>query len=171
MSRCQDRQADSDAPRSKGPTRNYETNPIRPGTRWAVDANTTPISTRRWETGDSAAREAGNWRCVDHQSHSASNGIHEIFNQFDFRLTKIFTLAGGTRLRTMFDIFNVFNANAVTREQPGFGPGYLQPPGDHAGPAGQVRVPVRLLDGSSSERLQGDGLAWTSPFFPDRGNC
>ncbi len=90
---------------------------------------------RRRETGDLAALEPGNWRCVDHQSHSASNGIHEIFNQFDLRLTKIFTLAGGTRLRTMFDIFNLFNANAVTREQPGFGPTYLQP---------QVIMPGRL---------------------------
>tara|TARA_B100001123_G_scaffold425550_2_gene538533 strand:+ start:8232 stop:11267 length:3036 start_codon:yes stop_codon:yes gene_type:complete len=43
------------------------------------------------------------------------------FTQFDLRFTKIFTLGGGTRLRTMFDIFNLFNANAITREQPGCG--------------------------------------------------
>ncbi len=35
----------------------------------------------------------------------------------------------------MFDLFNLLNANAVTREQPGFGPGYLQP---------QVIMPGRL---------------------------
>ena len=87
MSRCQDRQADSDAPRSKGPTRNYETNPIRPGTSWRWMR--TRRRYQRRETGDLAAREPGNWRCVDHQSHSASNGIHEIFNQVDLRLTKI----------------------------------------------------------------------------------
>ena len=51
----------------------------------------------------------------------------ERFSQLDLRLTKIFTLAGGTRLRTMFDIFNLFNANAATREQPGFGTTWLTP--------------------------------------------
>ncbi|MCY4599169.1 MAG: carboxypeptidase regulatory-like domain-containing protein [Acidobacteria bacterium] len=43
----------------------------------------------------------------------------ERYSQLDLRFTKIFTFAGGTRLRTMFDIFNLFNANAVTRENPG----------------------------------------------------
>ena len=59
----------------------------------------------------------------------------ERFTQFDLRLTKIFNLAGGTRLRTMFDLFNLFNANAVTREQPGFGQFWLDP---------QVIMPGRL---------------------------
>ena len=49
------------------------------------------------------------------------------FNQLDLRLTKIFRMAGGTQFRAMFDLFNLFNANAVTREQPGWGDTYLQP--------------------------------------------
>ena len=49
------------------------------------------------------------------------------FNQVDARLTKILALGGSTQLRAMFDIFNVFNANAVTSELPGFGARYLQP--------------------------------------------
>ena len=55
------------------------------------------------------------------------------FNQFDLRLTKIFRMPGGTQWRAMFDLFNVFNANAVTREAPGWGSaagtgaGYLVP--------------------------------------------
>ena len=57
------------------------------------------------------------------------------FTQFDLRFTKIFTLAGGTRLRAMFDLFNLFNSNAVTREQAGFGSTWLTP---------QVTMPGRL---------------------------
>ncbi len=55
------------------------------------------------------------------------------FSQFDLRLTKIFRMGGGTQLRAMFDLFNLFNANAVTREAPGWGgatgtgAGYLVP--------------------------------------------
>lgn len=45
----------------------------------------------------------------------------ERFSQFDLRFTKIFGFANGTQLRAMFDLFNLFNANAVTREAPGFG--------------------------------------------------
>ena len=44
----------------------------------------------------------------------------ERFNQVDFRLTKIFDL-GGARFRAMFDLYNLFNANAVTIEQAGYG--------------------------------------------------
>ena len=51
----------------------------------------------------------------------------ERFNQFDLRLTKIFRFAGGMQVRAMFDLFNVFNANAVTLEQPGFGAQWLAP--------------------------------------------
>jgi hypothetical protein len=59
----------------------------------------------------------------------------ERFSQLDFRVTKIFEFGGGTRLRAMFDLFNLLNANGVTREQPGFGAAYLMP---------QVIMPGRL---------------------------
>ena len=55
------------------------------------------------------------------------------FNQFDLRFTKIFRAGGGTQFRAMFDLFNVFNVNSVTREAPGWGSatgagaGYLVP--------------------------------------------
>ena len=70
----------------------------------------------------------------------------------------------------------LFNANSVTREAPGLGvprpvrgPIYLQPQVTMAGPAGQVRLPVRLLvrtktgagphwSGAAAAQLQGDGL-------------
>ena len=51
----------------------------------------------------------------------------ERFNQVDLRLTKIFRLGGAARFRAMFDLFNVFNANAVTIEEPSFGPAWLAP--------------------------------------------
>ena len=50
----------------------------------------------------------------------------ERFHQVDLRFTKIIALAGA-QLRATFDIFNVFNANAVTAEEYGLGPTYLQP--------------------------------------------
>ncbi len=40
-------------------------------------------------------------------------------NQLALRLTKIFRFAG-MQFRAIFDVFNAFNANAVTLEQPGF---------------------------------------------------
>ena len=53
------------------------------------------------------------------------------FNQLDLRVTKIFDLAGTARFRAMFDLFNLFNANTVTLEQPGLAgigdPTYLAP--------------------------------------------
>ena len=51
----------------------------------------------------------------------------ERFNQLDVRLTKIFNLGGAARFRAMFDLFNVLNANAVTVEDPTFGPTWLSP--------------------------------------------
>ena len=51
----------------------------------------------------------------------------ERFSQFDLRLTKIFNLGGTARLRTMLDLFNVFNANSVTIEESSFGPEWLDP--------------------------------------------
>ena len=51
----------------------------------------------------------------------------ERFHQVDLRLTKIFSLGGTVRLRAMVDLFNVFNANAITNEEYGLGPRYLNP--------------------------------------------
>ena len=51
----------------------------------------------------------------------------ERFHQVDLRLTKIFSLGGTVRLRAMFDLFNLFNANAVTNEEYGLGSRYLNP--------------------------------------------
>jgi hypothetical protein len=59
----------------------------------------------------------------------------ERFNQLDLRVTKIFNLGGFGRFRAMFDIYNVFNANTVTKEQPSYGPQWLAP---------QAIVPGRL---------------------------
>ena len=53
----------------------------------------------------------------------------ERFNQFDLRLTKILGVGGDTRLRVMVDLFNLFNANAVVKEQYGVGDDYLVPLG------------------------------------------
>ena len=57
-------------------------------------------------------------------------GTHygERFQQVDVRFTKIVSLGDTTRLRLMFDLFNLFNANAVTKENYGLGANYL-----HAG--------------------------------------
>ena len=57
------------------------------------------------------------------------------FTQLDVRFTKIFALGGSTRLRAMFDIFNLFNANSSMFEQPGFGDALWNP---------QVIMPGRL---------------------------
>ena len=51
----------------------------------------------------------------------------ERFTQFDLRFTKIVGLGGGTQLRAMLDIFNLFNSNSVTREQVAFGANWLAP--------------------------------------------
>lgn len=59
----------------------------------------------------------------------------ERFNQLDLRFTKNFRFATTARFRAMFDIYNVFNANSVTFEEPGVGPNYLAP---------QVIMPGRL---------------------------
>jgi translation initiation factor IF-3 len=54
---------------------------------------------------------------------------------FDLRFTKILNLGGGTRLRAMFDLFNLFNANTVMAETSFFGDDWLTP---------QVIMPGRL---------------------------
>ena len=51
----------------------------------------------------------------------------ERFHQVDLRFTKIFNPGGGTRFRAMFDLFNLFNANAILNEEYGLGPSYLNP--------------------------------------------
>ena len=57
------------------------------------------------------------------------------FTQFDVRFTKIFSFANGARIRAMFDVFNVFNANSTAFEEPAFGGAWLNP---------QVIMPGRL---------------------------
>jgi len=51
----------------------------------------------------------------------------ERFSQLDLRFTKLIDLGQGTRLRAMFDLFNVANANAVMAEQQSFGPSWRDP--------------------------------------------
>ena len=43
------------------------------------------------------------------------------YSQLDLRFTKIVSLGGSARLRAMFDLYNVFNANTATFEEPAFG--------------------------------------------------
>ena len=50
-------------------------------------------------------------------------------NQFDLRIAKVLDFGLGGNLRASFDVYNLFNSNAVSREQSGFGPLYLQPIG------------------------------------------
>jgi hypothetical protein len=57
------------------------------------------------------------------------------FNQLDLRFTKAFKATGNLRFRAMFDLYNLFNANSATFEEPALGPTYLQP---------QVIMPGRL---------------------------
>ncbi len=49
------------------------------------------------------------------------------FEQVDLRVTKIIGLGGTARLRAMFDLYNLLNANSVTLEQYAVGPAYLSP--------------------------------------------
>ena len=51
----------------------------------------------------------------------------ERFNQVDLRFTKGFNIGNTGRVRAMLDIFNVFNANAVTNEEYALGGTYLRP--------------------------------------------
>ena len=60
-------------------------------------------------------------------------------NQLDLRFTKILDFGVGGNVRASFDLYNLFNANAVSREQQAFRPGagtadqYLTPLGIQAG--------------------------------------
>ena len=53
-------------------------------------------------------------------------------NQVDLRLAKIISMAGAANLRASFDLYNVFNANAVSRERYTLR-NYLQPVGVQVG--------------------------------------
>ena len=60
-------------------------------------------------------------------------------NQLDFRVGKVLDFAVSGNLRASFDIYNMFNANAVSREQYGFVPGL--------GAADQYLTPLGLQPG------------------------
>ena len=51
----------------------------------------------------------------------------ERLNQMDFRVGKLIDLGGPANLRASFDIYNLFNANAVSRERYGLSPGQPNP--------------------------------------------
>ena len=72
--------------------------------------------------GAAATRQAQSLPTSSFRARSMESG----FIRSTSRFTKIIALAGA-QLRAMFDIFNVFNANAVTAEEYGLGPTYLQP--------------------------------------------
>ena len=59
----------------------------------------------------------------------------------DFRIGKVIDLGGTANVRASFDIYNLFNANAVAREQYGIVPG--------AGDADQYLTPLGLGGGST----------------------
>ena len=71
-------------------------------------------------------------------------------NQLDFRLAKLFTFNAGGNVRASFDIYNVFNGNAVAREQYGINPGlgdadqYLTPLGLQPGRLAKVSVQLNF---------------------------
>ena len=50
-------------------------------------------------------------------------------NQLDLRFAKLFDFGVGGNVRASFDIYNLFNANAVSREVAAFGADYLRPIG------------------------------------------
>jgi hypothetical protein len=54
------------------------------------------------------------------------------FSQVDFRLAKSIRI-GNMRLQGMFDLYNLFNANAVLAESFAYGPAWLRPSGVLAG--------------------------------------
>ena len=54
-------------------------------------------------------------------------------NQLDLRIAKVIDFGLGGNVRASFDIYNLFNENAVSREQQAFGAAYLMPIGLQAG--------------------------------------
>ena len=59
-------------------------------------------------------------------------------NQLDLRIAKVVDFGIGGNVRASFDIYNLFNANAVSREQAGFGSAYLVPIGIQPGRLAKV---------------------------------
>ncbi len=59
-------------------------------------------------------------------------------NQLDLRFAKVVDFGIGGNVRASFDIYNLFNANAVSREQAGFGAAYLTPIGVQPGRLAKV---------------------------------
>ena len=62
----------------------------------------------------------------------------DTLNQMDLRFAKLIDLGTGGNLRASFDIYNLFNANAVSREQAAFGAAYLTPIGLQPGRLAKV---------------------------------
>ena len=61
-------------------------------------------------------------------------------NQLDLRLSKVLDFGLGGNVRASFDIYNLFNENAVSREQQGFGAAYLMPIGLQAGRLAKISL-------------------------------
>ena len=59
-------------------------------------------------------------------------------HQLDLRLAKVVDFGIGGNVRASFDIYNLFNANAVSREQASFGGAYLTPIGIQPGRLAKV---------------------------------
>ena len=59
--------------------------------------------------------------------------------QFDMRLAKLLRFGGGSDVRVSFDLYNLFNANAVSRERYTLG-NYLQPVGLQPGRMGKFTL-------------------------------
>ena len=62
----------------------------------------------------------------------------DTLNQMDLRFAKLIDFGTGGNLRASFDIYNLFNANAVSREQAAFGAAYLTPIGLQPGRLAKV---------------------------------
>ena len=59
-------------------------------------------------------------------------------NQLDLRIAKLLDFGLGSNLRASFDIYNLLNENAVSREQQAFGAAYLMPIGLQPGRLAKV---------------------------------
>ena len=83
--------------------------------RWAFDASATDLG-RPFTLGTTAR-------------HILEPGTEygDLANLLDVRLTKLFDVGATTRIRAMFDVYNVFNNNAVTSEGNTIGSNYRVP--------------------------------------------